>query len=299
MPTSALGVLVTFCLFVFGTLVGSFLNVVSLRYDPDKFLFHRSVVGGRSHCPHCKKTLRWYELIPLLSFVVQRGKCRTCHARLTVQYPAVEILSGLILVFVPSQVAAIFNQFLVLSAWELFTLQGVWVLAFLAILLISMIDFRLRLIPDELNLFVALVGVAGIFLSADAFGQVGGSFVGHYGALFGIRDNIWLNHGFGLFAAALFFGLVILLTRGRAMGLGDLKLAAALGMLFGWPDVLAIMIFAFIIGSLVGICAIALQKKTMKSFIAFGPFLGVSAVFVFFYGFSFFDWYFSLLGGMF
>src|SRR5882724_3945692 len=180
------GVFTTLLLFILGTLIGSFLNVLSLRYDPDKFLIHKNVIGGRSHCPHCKRTLRWYELVPLFSFVFQGGRCRTCHARLTLQYPIVELLAGLLVAFVPGQIAMTFNHFLVLGQDELLALQIVWILAFLSLLLMSAIDFRLRLIPDELNIFIGILGVIATLVSMHAFGQVDGSFVGHYAALFGV-----------------------------------------------------------------------------------------------------------------
>jgi len=88
-------------LFIFGLAIGSFLNVVSLRFQPGQRLLDLRIINGRSHCPHCQKTLRWYELIPLLSFIVQFGKCRHCKKKLSLQYPLVEFLSGLIFVSVP------------------------------------------------------------------------------------------------------------------------------------------------------------------------------------------------------
>src|SRR5581483_8885445 len=89
------------CLFVFGLAIGSFLNVVALRYDGNRFVLDPKAIGGRSHCPHCKKTLQWYELIPLASFAIQRGKCRGCGVRIGFRYPFVEFLSGLIFALVP------------------------------------------------------------------------------------------------------------------------------------------------------------------------------------------------------
>lgn len=90
-----------FIFFVFGAIVGSFLNVVSLRYQPEQKVFDIKIIGGRSRCPHCGKTLTWYELIPIISFLIQLGKCRSCRHRLSFQYPIVEILSGFIFLVVP------------------------------------------------------------------------------------------------------------------------------------------------------------------------------------------------------
>ena len=82
-------------LFAFGIAIGSFLNVISIRYNPDKFLFSLKNLRGRSHCPHCKKTLRWYELAPLFSFLIQGGRCRGCATKISWQYSIVEFLTGL------------------------------------------------------------------------------------------------------------------------------------------------------------------------------------------------------------
>ena len=131
-------------LFAFGTFVGSFINVLGVRYS-EKNGF-RSAVHGRSKCSSCKKTLKWYELVPILSFIVLGGKCRGCKAKISWQYPIVEILTGLVFLLVPLQLG-----------------QGIpaliWVLAFLTFILISIIDLRLKIIPDKLTIFIAMLGV--------------------------------------------------------------------------------------------------------------------------------------------
>src|SRR3989338_3192403 len=145
-------------LFIFGLAIGSFLNVVSLRSQPGQRLLDLRIINGRSHCPHCQKTLRWYELIPLLSFIVQFGKCRHCKKKLSLQYPLVEFLSGLIFVSVPllltnfqfSPPAGGFN----LSILQLIII-AVWLLIFILFLLLSVIDFRHYIIPDSINLSLA------------------------------------------------------------------------------------------------------------------------------------------------
>ena len=148
-----------FFLFIFGLAIGSFLNVVSLRYRPEQKLLDLKIIGGRSACPHCQKTLRWYELIPLLSFIVQFGKCRSCGQRLSLQYPLVEILTGLIFVFVPYLLSSILNsQFSILIA--------VWLLIFILFLLLSIIDFRHYIIPDSINLSLAVLGVVLIIFKS-------------------------------------------------------------------------------------------------------------------------------------
>jgi leader peptidase (prepilin peptidase)/N-methyltransferase len=283
-------------LFILGAGFGSFLNVVALRYDPDRFVFHRGIVGGRSRCPHCGKELRWYELLPVLSFVLQAGRCRSCNARLSLQYPVVEILSGLVFVFVPRGLNDYFSLFplsyLPLTAYYL--LIVLWTAALLVLLLASLIDFRLRIIPDELSVLLVILGAAAAFLAAPYWSEINASFVKSYSFLFGLRESIWLNHLAAAAIGAAFPGFLVLITRGWGMGLGDVKLGFALGALFGWPEVILVLIFGFIFGSIVGLAAIALGRKTMKSFVPFGPFLAAAAAFVFFWGYEAVDFYFKL-----
>ncbi|MBI2623742.1 MAG: prepilin peptidase [Candidatus Liptonbacteria bacterium] len=279
-------------LLVLGLAAGSFLNVVSLRYDPNRFLFARPVIGGRSRCIHCGTTLRWFELIPLISFVLQRGKCRRCKARLTLQYPVVELLSGLIFVFVPLRLSSLFyilhSTFYILSA--------LWILALLTLLTAALIDFRLRIIPDECNALLVLAG-AGVALLTPVADGAGGSLLHSYGILMFASQNIWLNKLLGFLAGGLGLLALLAVTRGRGMGFGDVKLAAALGALFGWPDIAVLVGMSFVFGAAAGILSVAARRKTLKSALPFGPFLGLAAAFMFFAGFEFVGWYLRVLVG--
>src|SRR3990167_6175748 len=142
-------------LFIFGLAIGSFLYVVSLRYRPEQKLLDLKIIGGRSACPHCQKTLRWYELVPLLSFIIQLGKCRSCGQRLSLQYPLVEFLSGLIFILVPYLLTLI--PYFLNSKFYI-PVIAVWILIFLLFLLLSVVDFRFYLIPDQINLLLAISG---------------------------------------------------------------------------------------------------------------------------------------------
>lgn len=276
-----------FFLFAAGAAVGSFLKVVADRYDPNWFLWDRRIIGGRSHCPACRHRLRWFELIPVMSYLWQCGKCRACGAAIDWRCPAVEITSGLIFVIIP---AAVKNPYIPDSRF--YFLVSAWIFVFSILLLVSMIDFRLRMIPDEAHVLLLAAGACVIF--SAPFGEFTGSFLGPYAALFGARANPWLNHLLGALAAAALFGALILVTRGRAMGAGDLKLAAVLGFLFGWPDILLVSALSFILGSIVGIAAILARKKEMKSSIAFGPFLASGSFAVFLFGLPIMQFYFGL-----
>lgn len=279
-----------FFLFVFGLVIGSFLNVVSLRYDGDHFVLDPHVIGGRSHCPSCGRILRWFELIPLVSFVIQRGHCRRCKARLSIQYPIVEFASGLLFIFVPLSTMgfAATNPITWVS-------PGLWTLAFLILLLASAIDIRTGIIPDELNVALGIVAVLlGIFLVIFSNGS--SSFTGSFGNMFGIPGNIWAGRVVGAVFGLVFFEFLLLITRGKGIGMGDVKLALPLGLLFGWPDILPVVGFAFIAGAAVGILLVIFKKKTMQGALPFGPFLASGAVFIFFFGIPVAQWYFRLMG---
>lgn len=232
------------------------MNVLALRYDGH---WH---AGGRSHCPHCKHTLRWFELIPLVSFLIQGGRCRRCKAKIGFQYAAGELLSAAIFVFIPLRFAS--------SPWML---PAVWILAFELLLLIAYIDFRLQVVPDAL---VVLLGCTAVLETAVAGG--------------------WLGHLAGALFGAALFEFLVLVTRGKGMGMGDVMLAAPLGFLFGWPDIVFLSGAAFVFGGIVGAHLLLLKRKTMKSAVPFVPFLAAAAAFVLFFGDVTLRWYFRIIG---
>lgn len=250
-------------LFIFGIAIGSFMNVLALRYDGDHFLFDTSVIGGRSHCPHCKRTLRWFELIPLFSYLAQGGKCRTCKTHIGMQYPIVEFLSGAIFAFVPLR--------LVGSPW---LFSAFWIAAFELLLLVAYIDIRLEIVPDELTVILAVLALFETIFAG----------------------NVWTPHLIGALFGGGFFGLLVLVTRGKGMGMGDVKLGIPLGLLFGWPEILLLYAAAFVIGAVAGIGYLMWGKRSQKSPIPFVPFLTTGALFVFFFGAMFLNWYFHLIG---
>mgnify|MGYP001599760690 CR=1 FL=1 len=282
-----------FFLFTFGVIIGSFLNVVALRYSEDKNIFSLAHLGGRSNCQHCHQNLAWYELIPIFSFLLQKGKCWICLKKLSWQYPLVELASGLIFLLP----LYFINYQLPITNYQLLS-SVIWIAAFLIFLLIWAIDFRLYIIPDELNFLLAILGL--ILIDAQnlygSFSEFSGSFLGSYSALFGLRSGVWQNHIGAMLIGAGIVGIIILLTRGNGMGMGDLKLMAALGLLYGWPDILFIFMFASVIGAAVSLVLMLARKKTMKSSVPFGPFLVMGAASVFFFGETFIRGYFNFFG---
>lgn len=281
-------------LFLFGVAMGSFLNVVALRYDGEHFLFSPKLIGGRSHCPHCKKTLRWFELIPLLSFIIQGGACRTCKTRISFRYPIMELLSGAIFVFIPLRLSS--ALYLASHVSALVGFSVIWIIAFETLLLIASIDLLLGIIPDELNIALGIIGIVELIFIAQSFGIGNPSFFGDFASIFGLQSSVWINHIVGALFGVGFFGGLVAVTRGKGMGMGDVKLALPLGLLFGWPDILFIAAFAFVIGGVYGIFLVTFGKKTMKSAVPFGPFLVLGAAIVFFWGSALFNWYFHMIG---
>ena len=166
-----------------------------------------------------------------------------------------------------------------------------WVVVFELLLLISLIDLRHSLIPDEANIALGALGIAYVVFLAATAGVV--SFTGDIAPLLSVSQNPWVAHGLGALFGLLFFGAIIAITRGRGMGLGDLKLAIPLGFLFGWPDIMMVTMFGFVVGAAYGIWAMAARGKHMKSAVPFGPFLALGAALVFFFGYELADAYFS------
>ncbi len=248
--------------FFLGAAVGSFLKVIADRYDPDRFIIRRDIVFGRSACASCRRTLRWFELIPLLSFLAQKGECRRCKKRLSFAYPLVEIIAGALFVVIPHAVAARVSFGAAAAIPQFF-----WLLVFLILLLISLIDLRLRLIPDELVIFLGVLA-AFLALTGGGSGILGSIIPRIYGAIF----------------AAAFFGALIAATRGKGMGMGDVKFGAALGLLFGWPATPFILMLAFILGAVIGLGMMTGGRATRKTALPFGPFLSLAALIVFLFG---------------
>lgn len=278
-----------FLQFVFGAMVGSFLNVLIFRYDPDKPLFHKGIVGGRSHCPHCGRTLRWFELIPLLSYFLQLGKCRTCRGRLSVQYPLIELLAGFEFLYVPSFISTHYGlRFLASQGTSLFPyyfLIGLWVLVVLIFLVIAAIDFRLTIIPDETNILLAVIGIAIAWIHwANTIPREVSSFLKHYHFLFGGGSHVLITQGLGILVGGGLFALIVFFTRGRGMGMGDVKLGVAGGILFGWPDIGLMVLLAFVLGAIAALPALLLKKKSLKDGIPFGPFIVLGMLVTMFLG---------------
>lgn len=287
-------------LFVLGLVFGSFLNVLTIRFDPRGRFFAAKNVRGRSRCMSCQKQLAWYELIPLASFALQVGKCRSCRARLSWQYPAVELATALIFAGVP----LFLNRFFAfwdpsLSPWLFAGIVALWMAVFILMLIAFIVDVRHYIIPNAVNALLFVLGVVWVFLAwhFNLFENLyGGSFLRQYAAVFPAFANPWLSHLAGAALGSALFLLIVVFSRGRAMGVGDVKLIGALGILFGWPDIIPLIFWSFILGSLVAMVLLARKRKGMADQVPFGPFIVAASALVFFAGPWFMSLYFGLIG---
>ena len=235
--------------FIFGALVGSFLNVVILRLPQAQ----TSIVFPASHCPHCKSDLRWYENIPIISFSFLMGKCAHCKAPISFQYPIVELLTAL----VAAALVASFGMTPATAGFFLFSA---------ALITIIWIDIHHQIIPDVISISGIVLGFCFSFISPLVTWQ---------------ESLIGILAGGGFFYAISFS--YYLLRGQEGLGGGDIKLLAMLGAFLGWQSLFFIIFASSLSGSIIGLIALRSQKKGASTRIPFGPFLAVSGlVYLFF-----------------
>lgn len=234
---------------VFGLLFGSFLNVVIHRMPRGQ-----SIVRGRSMCPHCKNTIHWYDNIPLFSWLVLGGKCRSCKWKIPFRYPLVELLTSL------SAAASVWVQGT--------TLTALWVFAFLAIMIaITFIDWEHQIIPDPLS--------------------IGGTVLGWIGAAVCLPITVVQSIVGSLVGAGLILAIALAYKAARkvdGMGGGDVKLMAMIGAFLGWQMVFAVLFLAAFAGSVYGVILLKRSNADGKTAVAFGSFLAPAAILMWFAG---------------
>ncbi len=256
-------ILLLFSVFALGSVIGSFLNVCIYRIPAGE-----SIVKPRSRCPHCLTTIKWYHNIPIASWLFLRGRCAYCGSTVSVRYPLVEALNGLLF-------ALIFYRFAFHPVTPVF-----WLLS-AALVTITFIDLDHQIIPDV----ISLPGIPIGFLCSFAI-----PWVTWQESLVGIAFG-----GGSLLVIALGYEF---LTKKEGMGLGDVKLLAMLGAFLGWTAIFPIIFIGSMMGTLVGVPLMLLKKADGKLAVPFGPFLSAAAlIHVFFV--AFFDplmrWYGSIL----
>lgn len=237
--------------FLLGLALGSFINVLVYRVPKGM------VITGRSVCPKCKKQIVWYDNIPLLSYFLLAGKCRKCGGRISLRYPLIELVSGMVLLLVTLMLYKCFTGG-ALCLWSnsisVFSYPLFWIIS-VCLLAIFFIDLREMIIPDELVFMpLSLITVLLVALPSPLF-------------------FVHLASGF---LAAMFLLLINLFTRGKGMGLGDVKLAVLSGAVLGGYSSVIWLFLAFLTGAAAGIILILVGRARLSNKIAFGPFLILS-----------------------
>jgi len=242
-----------FTVFILGLFIGSFLNVLIDR------LPRGEKITGRSYCENCKKTLSWKDLIPVLSFVYLKGRCRYCHNPLSYQYPLVELLTGILFVFTIYYLpfTNLSTNYLMSSIYYLIIVSSMVVVFFA--------DLKYGIIPDKIIVSTVFVSLAYIIIST------------FYPLVSNVPLSI-LNHLLSAVGSFVFFLLIFLITKGKGMGFGDVKLSFLLGLILGFPGVALALYIAFLTGGVVGFILILWKKKSMKFAVPFGPFLVLGAL---------------------
>lgn len=255
-------------IFLLGTIIGSFLNVVIYRFNTGK-----SITKGRSICMSCNKKLRWYELIPVLSFLIQSGKCRNCARKISHQYPIVELVTGVIFTIISLHFLNILSK----SIYDYIAVVGVFTFLFSLLVVISVYDIRHKIIPDKLVYIYAFVSFITIFINQNGFDY-----------LF-IKPSMMEIISGPIFA--LPFAFLWLISSGKWMGLGDAKLVLGLGWMLGPLQSIAMLTLSFWIGALVSLFVMLFthKKVNMKTEIPFAPFLILSTLIVFIFNLDIFS----------
>lgn len=240
-------------IFIFGITIGSFLNVCIYRIP-----LHQSIVTVSSHCMTCGRKLKWYNMIPVFSWLLLGGKCRSCKSKISLQYPVIESLNGILYVVI-----------CLVNGMDLFSL--IYCLMTSALLTLSLIDWRTYEIPPGINGFLFILGVAAAVLD---------------------RGNL-LSHLAGMVCVSGFLGILYLISRGRAIGGGDIKLMFACGLILGWKQIILAFLLGCIIGSVIHLIRIRVQGE--GHVLAMGPYLSAGIFLAALWGNEWISWYISLL----
>jgi leader peptidase (prepilin peptidase) / N-methyltransferase len=257
--------LIGFFVFLFGLCMGSFLNCAIYRLEQQKKM------SGRSFCPHCKHMLSWQDLFPVFSFLFLKGKCRYCHKKISIQYPLVELLTGILFVLLFGHFYSGLSLRQVIYILYLFYISS-------ALIVIFIYDLKHSLIPEAVLFPAAIVAIIYNLLPPYNMQYI----------LFSLLATL---------AAGAFFFLLHGISKGKAMGFGDVELVVLMGIFLGWPNLFTALFLAFFFGAIIGLILMALparaggEKKSLKSEIPFGPFLITGTFMALFLGSQIIKWY--------
>lgn len=255
-------------IFLFGLIFGSFANVILLRFHTGESLLWRG-----SRCFSCGKRLQWFELIPFFSYIVLRGRCKSCRSKISLQYPLVELGSGILFLLLFWKLKI--GNSLEIENWELIIsialIYGAWFCVWLA----SLYDLRGMILPDQFLIIAFFLGTGSFFLAR------------------GVPLHFLLSLGAGSLAFFFFF-LLWLASHGRWMGLGDAKFALVLGVLLPPQLLLAGILLSFFLGGISAVILLVFKKARLRSAVPFGPFLFAGGLATLLAGEQIIDWYFEL-----
>lgn len=249
-------------IFAFGLVIGSFLNCVIYRLGEKK-----SFLRGRSFCPKCKKKLAWHDLIPVLSYLLLRGRCRYCKKTISLQYPLVELGTAILFVLVFKSSFPFISFFSFLSFIYYLFISSILVVIFVY-------DLKHFLVLDKV-IFPA-IALALLYNLFDVHGLIYSLLPAACGA-------------------SLFFFVIFFISKGKWLGFGDVKLAFFLGLILGIPGILIGLFLSFLIGAIIGIGLIILKGKNLKTEVPFAPFLVLGTFIALFWGKEVINWYISLI----
>lgn len=237
-----------FIISVFGLIIGSFINVCVYRIPRDE-----SVVKPRSHCPSCGNLIRWFDNIPVFSYLLLGGKCRHCRTHISLQYPLIELLTGVLFLFIGMKFP--FQPVLPLYLYFTFVL-----------VVISGIDYSCQIIPDVFSYSLLAAGLLFSFLNASLGDTLPARLINaSLGTLAG-GGILWIIG----FAAQKAIGQ-------EAMGGGDIKLLAGIGAVIGWHKIFSTLFIGSLVASIVGLSLIAMKRMKRREYIPFGPFLAFAS----------------------
>ena len=254
-------ILVGIIIFILGLCFGSFVNMLiyrtALRYKLTKSQFLISNdKKKRSFCDYCGKQLKWYENIPVFSWLFLKGKTKCCHKKLPVSYPVVELTTGLLFL--------IFNlKFEIFNQIQIFNFQFLIGLVIVVLLVFSAVfDWKYMILPDFSTIILIIISFLNLLIN---------------------KENIFLNLLMALVSAG-FLLVLNLITKGKGMGMGDVKLAIFMGLFLGYPKIIVAFYVAFIVGAIYGLTLMVFKKANKKSQVPFGPFLILGILIVWFWG---------------
>lgn len=242
-----------FIVFIFGTIIGSFLNVCIYRLP-----LNESVVTAPSHCMSCGSKLKWYDMVPVFSWIILGGRCRNCKTKISVQYPIIEALNGALYVLV-----------FAVKGWNATSI--VYCLMTSGLIVLSVIDWRSYEIPYIVNGYLFVLGVVTLFLEFPD----------------------WQTYVFGAACVSGVLALVYVLSDGSLVGGGDVKLMFTCGLILGWYRIILAFFLACIVASITHL--ILMRFKNAGNMLAMGPYLSIGIFLAAIWGNRWINWYLSIL----